>query len=117
LIVMAVALVLSGCSEKPVSTVQGSPAVVLKVLHPPGTPAGIKFNVQSNDTSAIAIECENATRDTVILFDNRPLRTVFGSSSLLTAEVPPEYFSEPRVISVSLKGSTGQSGSLPFVVK
>ena len=70
-----------------------------------------------NGTAAIAVECENATRETVIFFDNRPLRTVFGSSSLLTAEVPPEYFAEPLVIAVSLKGSTGQSGSLPFVVK
>ena len=93
LVVIAIALVLSGCSEKPVSTVQVSPAIVLKVLHPPGTPAGIKFNVQSNGTAAIAVECENATRDTVILFDNQPLRTAFGNGSMLTAEVPPEYFS------------------------
>jgi hypothetical protein len=123
-VLLAVVLVLSGCSEKPLpsKSVAGSagdvpPPVVLKLLHPSGTPRGAKFNVQANGKSAIAVECENATRDTVILFDNNPLTTVFGTSSLLTAEVPLEYYAQPRVIAVSLKSSTGHSESLPFVVQ
>ena len=117
-ILVAVLFLLSGCSEKPLPTKsEAAPPIVVKLLHPGGTPRGIKFNEQPNGTSAIAVECENATRDTVILFDNNPLTTVFGNSSLLTAEVPPEYYVQSRVIAVSLKGSTGHSGSLPFVVQ
>ena len=91
--------------------------LVLKVIHPDETAKGIKFNEQPNGNSAIAVECENATRDTVILFGGHPLPTVFGNSSLLTAEVPAEYYAQPGVIQVSLKGSSGQSGSLPFAVR
>jgi hypothetical protein len=87
------------------------------MLHPSETPRGIKFNEQPNGISAIAVECENATKDTVIVFDNNPLTTVFGNSALLTAEVPAEYYSQPRVIAVSLKGPTGHSESLSFVVR
>jgi hypothetical protein len=123
-VLLAVVLVVCGCSEKqlPNKGAAGSgepaaPPLVLKVLHPSATATGIKFNVQPNGISAIAVECENATRDTVILFDNNPLTTVFGNSSLLTAEVPAEYYAQPRVVAVSLKASTGHSGSLPFVVQ
>lgn len=118
-LIIAVVCLLAGCSEKPASPspAPGAASLILKALHPNGTPATIKFNVQSNGAAAIAVECENATRETVILFDNHPLTTAFGSSSLLSAEVPAEYFSAPRVISVSLKGPSGQSGSLQFVVK
>jgi len=119
--VIAAAFVLAGCAEKPqpiqVVSVPASPVLVLKVIHPDETDKGIKFNEQPNGNSAIAVECENATRDTVILFGGHPLPTVFGNSSLLTAEVPAEYYAQAGVIQVSLKGSSGQSGSLPFAVK
>jgi hypothetical protein len=122
-IVAAVVLgvVLAGCAEKPqpIQTVSPSaaPVLVLKVIHPDETDKGIKFNVQPDGNAAIAVECENATRDTVIVFGGHPLPTVYGNSSLLTAEVPAEYYSQPGVIQVSLKGSPGQSGSLLFAVK
>jgi hypothetical protein len=117
-ILPAVLFLLSSCSEKPLPTKsEAAPPIILKLLHPSETPRGIKFNEQPSGISAIAVECENATKDTVILFDNNALTTVFGNSSLLTAEVPPEYYSQPRVIAVSLKGPTGHSGSLPFVVQ
>src|SRR5580658_4465263 len=86
-VLLAVVLVVCGCSEKPLpsksaagSVDPAAPSIVLKVLHPSVTPKGIKFNVQPNGISAIAVECENATRDTVIQFDNQPLTTVFGNS-------------------------------------
>jgi hypothetical protein len=120
-IVIAIAFVLAGCSEKPqpsqAVSAPAAPVLLLKVIHPDGTARGIKFNEQPDGNAAIAVECVNATRDTIIVFGDHPLPTVFGNSSVLTAEVPAEYYSQPGVIQVSLKGSAGQSGSLPFWVK
>jgi hypothetical protein len=120
-IVIVAAVVLAGCSEKPLPIQAVSPqaaaVLVLKVIHPDETDKGKKFNVQPDGNAAIAVECENATRDTVIFFGGHPLPTVYGNSSLLTAEVPAEYYSQPGVIQVSLKGSSGQSGSLLFAVR
>ena len=114
--ILIVALSLfSACSEKTKPIV--SSGAVLKELHPSQTIAGIGFNVQPNAKSAIAVECENATRDSVILFGDHPLPTVFGSASLLTAEVPPEYYAQPGLIPVSIKDPSGKSASLPFTVK
>ncbi len=112
---VAATFLFAGCSEKPQPL--SGPPFVLKALHPSEATAGAGFNVQPNGKSAIAVECENATKDTVILFDNHPLPTVFGSSSLLTAEVPPEYYAQPGAIAVSIKSPRGQSASLPLTIK
>jgi|ERR1035437_1086377 hypothetical protein len=124
---VAVICVCAGCSNNPVPTSQNSvvprsatrvsEAIVLKALHPDWTHRGIGFNIQPNGNAAIAVECENATNDAVIVFDGKPLPTVFGNRTLLSAEVPSEYYSKVGVIVVSIKSSKGSSNSLTFEVK
>jgi hypothetical protein len=115
LVAVAVLCVFAGCST---NAIPGSGArVVLKALYPNSTPQGIGFNIQTDGNAALAVACENATKETVIVFDGQSLPTVFGSPTLLSTEVPSQYYSKTGVIAVSLISPKGASNSLPFEVK
>jgi glycosyltransferase involved in cell wall biosynthesis len=67
-----------------------------------GTEPGVGFNVQPDGRSALWIECENATEETVVVWDDVPLRTAFGGPRLLTASVPAELYASPRIAEIYL---------------
>ena len=90
---------------------------VLHSLHPSSTYEGAPFNLQPNRQSAIAVRCENATRNTVIVFGSTALPTVFGSDSLLTAVVPSELFARRGNTSVILRDERGESNPQIFAVR
>jgi glycosyltransferase involved in cell wall biosynthesis len=72
-------------------------------LHPEGTAAGLSFNVQKDGSSALAVECEGADRNTVIVFGETTLETSFASPQLLTGRVPESLFGLPGSIPVFLR--------------
>ncbi len=85
-------------------------------LHPASTKVGIGFNIQGDGTSALAVDCANATPDTVIVMGTTILRTSYGSSSFLTGGVPPELYSVAGLQSVYLLNAFGESSPIAFEV-
>jgi hypothetical protein len=61
-------------------------------LHPARTAPGMPFNIQPDGAAALAVECRNARRGTVIVFGEVTLETSFHSQELLTAFVPAELY-------------------------
>jgi hypothetical protein len=86
-------------------------------VHPRETVVGQLFNVQSDGQSAIAVACENATKSTVIVWGDHPLKTVFGSDQLLTATIPQALFEQAGEVSIYLQNETGKSKPATFVVR
>ncbi|MCS7312994.1 MAG: hypothetical protein NZ742_08805 [Acidobacteria bacterium] len=89
---------------------------VLVRLYPTGTRVGQGFNVQSDGQSALAVQAKDATPDTVVVWETRPLTTTYGGPTLLTALVPAELYSRPGRYSVYLRNHGGESNRLEFVV-
>ena len=91
------------------------PPVVVAV-HPDGTDAGKKFNVQASGTSAIAITCQHATNHATIVFAGERLATVYGGPNLLTAEVDVGLFAKAGSYQVYLEDNGVRSNSVLFTV-
>lgn len=70
----------------------GGTALVLRRLGDQGAAPGQLFNVQPGNVSGLWLECENATKETVIVFGGIPLATTFESPTLLTAPLAPELY-------------------------
>jgi hypothetical protein len=98
-----------------IESVPGRP--VLRRLRPSSTPAGRPFNVQPDGESALAIECEDARPDTVIVFDGTSLSTTYGNEGWLTAFMPGNLYSRPGRYEVYLKTGLVESDRLEFVVQ
>ena len=91
-------------------------ALVLKILHPSWTTAGVPFNVQPDGESGLAVTCEHATRSTEIVFGAEHLKTVFGSETLVTTTVPERLYRKPGVALVHLQDGNRQSENAPFTI-
>jgi len=85
---------------------------------PRRTDSGKHFNLQSSGNSAIWIQTENATIDTILVFDGVHLRTTFGSSDLLTAVIPPKLYAKEGRLDLYLLDPSGgvTSNVTQFVV-
>lgn len=116
------ALEMAGCAgTTPSSTANsGAPAETVAIaivsLHPGEAVAGEKFNVQSNGSSALAVRCKNATKDTRILFGGQELPTSFGGTELLSAEVPVQLTAKEGPQQVVLRAPTGESKPAVFML-
>jgi hypothetical protein len=73
--------------------------------------------VQRHGGAAIAVRCENATKNTKIVFGTQVLPTVYGSSNLLTAQVPTSLYAQPGKIPVLLRDERGESNTREFTVR
>lgn len=91
-------------------------ALVLRRSHPSGTAAGQPFNLQGNGSSALVVECANATPTTVIVMDSTILPTSYGNANLLSAVVPSELFAKPGRRAVYLSNDFGDSNRVDFEV-
>lgn len=112
LVAFLLVLIFAGCKQ------QGS-ALLLKQIGPVEVKAGQDFNVQPNGQSAMWAKTENATKTTIIMWENVKLHTTFGNPNNVTALVPKELYSKPGQFQVYLLDTkTGaKSNSLMVVVK
>lgn len=114
--------VMTGCGEKAGGPSKGEgagvgrPVPVIERLHPAEAFAGVAFNVQTNGTSALAVTCRNATKETRIVFAGRELPTTFGGPELLSVEVPPELTERAGQMAVLLRDPAGESQAAEFRV-
>lgn len=95
----------------------GSEPPFLRQLTPASTSAGLGFNIQPNEQSAISVDCENATPATIIIFGATPLVTTYGNQHWLTALIPAELYARPGRYQVHLKNESGESNRIEFEVK
>ena len=77
------------------------------------------FNLQSGGASALWIDCTDATRSTVVVFDGTKLATTYGGPDALSALVPKQLLSSPGRKRVALLDTaTGiESEAGWFIVK
>ena len=119
-LVLGVALVTVACNGTPPSSNAGGQAPASNVeivsLHPSEAYAGETFNVQPDGSSALAVRCQNATKETQILFGGQELPTAFGGPELLTAEVPARLTEKEGPLQVVLRTPSGQSKPAVFTV-
>jgi len=92
---------------------------MLKEIGPVKTKAGVVFNAQPDNEAAIWVITENATRSTVVIWDEKQIPSYFQNSKYITASVPKELYSKPGQYKVYLLDTkTGaKSNSLTFTVE
>lgn len=105
-------LALAGCKQK-------SAPLVLKQIGPTEIKVAQDFNVQPNGQSAMWAKTENATKTTIIMWENVKLHTTLGNSNNVTALVPKEFYSKKGQFHVYLiDAKTGaKSNTLEVVIK
>ena len=104
---------------KGTSASPGEPGLELHLirLHPESVLVGQPVNRQPKGSSAIVAECAGATPGTVIKFGGELLHTAYGSASLLSAELPPDFNQQPSAIPVTLVNDFGESNPLIFKIE
>lgn len=97
---------------------QKAAAPALKEIGPSQTKAGVTFNAQADGSAAMWYKTENATKETVIMWGDKQVRTDFHNPGVLTSPVPPELYAKPGKYEIYLKDpKTGaKSRSLFFTV-
>lgn len=90
---------------------------VLRKLLPERTRLGERFNPQVSGRSALAVACNNATRESVVVFAGTALETTLGSRHYLTAIVPDELVSKAGQYEVFLRDGGVESNRLSFDVE
>ena len=89
---------------------------MLLSIHPEDSLVGEIFNAQPDGQAAIAVKCSGATNKAVIVFADQELKTVFGGSALLSAQVPRNLYDKPGAYSVYIKDGATKSNSKTFTV-
>lgn len=92
-----------------------TPPAIMRII-PDRTVAGAALNRQQDGSSALAVECENARPETLIIFDGTRVETTYGGGSLLTARIPAEFLASASRHLIHLTDARGSSRSMEFVV-
>lgn len=100
-----------------VSAAEGMSRPVITRILPDRVEVGGGFNVQPCGNSAIVIECENVTPETIVKVDGKALLTTFGGDRLLTALVGKEVLSAVGGREVVLSSPFGTSESVQLKVE
>jgi hypothetical protein len=103
----------SGGNPQVVSS-DGAP--VLVQLIPADVHVGQPVGVQPDGQSAVSVSAEGAERGTVVVLDDQPLVTVFGTESYLTATLPSDIFERPGSHGVYLVDGVKRSNVVVFQV-
>ncbi len=93
---------------------QSSPKLLR--LHPEYVEIGGSVNEQPDGSSALVVECEEATPGTSIKFGQQILQTTYGNATLLSAILPPDFSTSAGSMSVSLLNDFGESNALAFTI-
>jgi GT2 family glycosyltransferase/glycosyltransferase involved in cell wall biosynthesis len=100
---------------QPAKNVQRGAARLIR-LHPERMPVGGRANQQPDGSSAIVVECEGATPDTLVQFGQTILYTVYGTPRRLSATLPEDFSRRPGVVRISLVTGSEESNALIFRV-
>ncbi|HEY4248074.1 MAG TPA: hypothetical protein VGM64_14580 [Lacunisphaera sp.] len=84
---------------------------------PNSTVAGRPFNMQPNGISAISVECNDASPQSILYWNSTPLQTAYGNSGWLTALVPKELYAVPGVCEISIGTNSPASNKVLFHVR
>ena len=112
----ALGLLLTACAGAQAPAAPSGPMPVVTAVHPLATRMGEKFNAQPDGNSAISIEGQNFTRDTVIMFGETTLQTTYGGDTVLTAIVPGALYSQVGSYPVYVRDNSKESNRLVFIV-
>ena len=85
-----------GCKQKVVSNLK-----IVK-MGPTVIKVGKDFNIQPDGANAIWIQTENATKTTVVCWEETKLKTAVANPQAVSANVPKELYSKPGQYQVYL---------------
>ena len=92
-------------------------APYLLVVTPRETVEKTAFNIQPDGGSAFAVNGKGFDPHAVITVNGEKLRTAFGNSGWLTAEMPGALYEKPGVVTIKVVNSNGkESNSFDFKV-
>ncbi|HEY6343882.1 MAG TPA: glycosyltransferase [Bryobacteraceae bacterium] len=100
---------------QPAANVRRGTARLIR-LHPERMPVGGRANPQPDGSSAMVVECEGATPETVVQFGQTILYTFYGTSSRLSATLPEDFSQRPGAVRISLLTGSEESNALIFRV-
>ena len=110
ILILFMIVIITGCGK--------AAPLALKEIGPIQTKAGVAFNAQADGSAAMWLKTENATKDTIIMWGDKQIRTDFHDPKVLTSPVPKELYAKPGKYEIYLKDpKTGaRSNSLFFTV-
>ena len=87
-------------------------------VYPDSTLAGVRFQVQPDGQSAIAVEGVGFLPAAIVTFNGRDLKTAYGGPGFVSALVPDDVISRIGVVKVRVQNGNGdQSNEINFSVK
>ena len=87
----------------------GGAARSVLALVPDQCRAGERFRPQPDGKAELVVVGTGLTRGDTVLWNGRPLRTNFGSSRALSAEVPPDLVRSPGEVDVTVEDALDPS--------
>lgn len=93
-------------------------APAIRRIVPERTTAGKPFNAQACGRASLIVECEGAAPGTVVLWNDEPLQSTYGTRRLITAIVPVNLYSSPGKALITLAGEgEAVSNAATFVIE
>lgn len=93
------------------------PAPVIGKLYPEGAKAGVHFNVQPGDLSALGITGENFLPKITILANGEPLDSNFTDVDQCAGILPAKFYAQPGVVRITVRNRDGkESAAKEFTV-
>lgn len=79
---------------------------------PPGTRAGVGFQIQPTGESAVSVLGNGFRRGAVVVLDGRRLATTFGNAGWITARVPRNLYAAPGVLELRVVNAEGTPSNI-----
>jgi hypothetical protein len=95
----------------PIAAIKESGQVRIDKVYPDSTVAGVKFQIQPNGQSAIAVEGIHFQPGAIVLFNGLDLKTTYGNSGLLSALVPDDIISHVGAIKIRVRNANGDASN------
>ena len=88
----------------------------IEQLSPSRAVVGQPFNTQSDGSSALAVQGEGFSRNDRVFWNDLELVTTFGTSGLLTAQVPRGLVDRPGDVTISVRDVFGADRTSPSAI-
>lgn len=101
----------TGVLDMPNAVMKESDRVRINKVHPNSTAAGVRFQIQPNGQSAIAVEGNNFQPGAIVLFNGRDLKTTYGNSGFISAFLPDDSISHVGAFKVRVRNANGEASN------
>ena len=101
----------TGVLELPNAVIKEADRIRINKIYPDSTVAGVRFQIQPNGQSAIAVEGINFQSGAIVLFNGRDLKTTYGNSGFISALVPDDSISHVGAFKLRVRNANGDASN------